>query len=230
VADKESRVVLLTGASGGLGEPLAEDLLAHGFVVAGVARSMKSSPRTDRFLPIEADLVATDGARDAVRSAIERAGRIDALVHALGGFAGGEDVAHTDDATWHRMIDLNLWAAFSVFREVLPRFLEAKRGRIVAIGSRVAVEPRAGLSAYGISKAGLVALVRTAALEVAGAGVTVNAILPSVIDTPQNRSMDPGADTSGWVKPSSIASCVRWLLSDGAADVNGAAIPMYGGA
>src|SRR5205807_1652610 len=83
-------------------------------------------------------------------------------------------------------------------------------------------EPQAGLSAYGASKAALIALVKTVALEVAGTGVTANAILPSIIDTAQNRAMDPSADTTGWVKPASIASLARWLLSEEATSVNGA--------
>jgi NAD(P)-dependent dehydrogenase (short-subunit alcohol dehydrogenase family) len=230
MADGSQRVVLVTGASGGLGAPLVADLLAHGFIVAGAARSLKTLPKRDGFFPIEADLLRPEGPREAVERTLAATGRIDALVHALGGFAGGENVEKTDDATWQRMMDLNLGAAFRVFREVLPQFRQRGHGRLVAIGSRAAVEPQPTLSAYSVSKAGLVALVRTIALEVAGTDVTANVVLPSTIDTPSNRASDPRADTSGWVTPTSIASLVRWLISDDAKDVNGAVVPIYGGA
>jgi NAD(P)-dependent dehydrogenase (short-subunit alcohol dehydrogenase family) len=225
-----SRVVLLTGASGGLGEPLAADLIEHGFVVVGVARSLKRAAGGG-FVPLEADLTAEGAAKDVVARAVEKAGAIDAVVHALGGFAGGTPIEETDLATWRKMIDLNLGAAFALLREVVPVLKKRGRGgRIVAIGSRTGVEPAAGLSAYGVSKAGLVALVRTVALEVAASGITANVILPSVIDTPQNRAADPGANPAAWVTPGAIASLVRWLISEEARDVNGAALPMYGGA
>jgi NAD(P)-dependent dehydrogenase (short-subunit alcohol dehydrogenase family) len=113
-------------------------------------------------------------------------------------------------------------------RAALPALLAAGRGRIVAVGSKTAIEPVATLSAYGVSKAGLVALVRTLALELKGTGITANAVLPSVIDTPANRAADPGADFSKWVAPESIAKLILWLASDAAADVNGAIIPIYG--
>jgi NAD(P)-dependent dehydrogenase (short-subunit alcohol dehydrogenase family) len=126
------------------------------------------------------------------------------------------------------MLDLNLNSAFYIMRAALPVLVAAGRGRIVAVGSKTAVEPVAKLSAYGVSKAGLVALVRTIALELRGTGVTANAVLPSVIDTPANRAADPSADFSRWVAPESIAGLILWLASSAAADVNGAVIPIYG--
>lgn len=159
---------------------------------------------------------------------VEEAGPIDALVHLLGGFDGGEPVARTDDAVWNRMMTLNLNAAFYMFRAVLPGMLSAGRGRIVAIGSRTGVEPSANLSAYGVSKAGVIALVRTIALETKNTGVTANVVLPSTIDTPGNRKAMPDADYSRWVKPESIAKLLVWLASEDSADVNGAVIPIYG--
>ncbi len=106
--------------------------------------------------------------------------------------------------------------------------LAAGRGRILAVGSRTGVEPVATLSAYGASKAALIALVRTIAAEVRDSGATANVVLPSVIDTPANRASNPGADFSRWVQPDSIAALLLWLASDAAANINGAAIPIYG--
>jgi NAD(P)-dependent dehydrogenase (short-subunit alcohol dehydrogenase family) len=115
-----------------------------------------------------------------------------------------------------------------MFRAVLPGMVKAGHGRIVAVGSRAAVEPLASFAAYSVSKAALVTLVKTVALEVKDAGVTANVILPSVIDTPVNRAAMPSADVSKWVTPQSIAGLLVWLASDASHDVNGAAIPIYG--
>jgi NAD(P)-dependent dehydrogenase (short-subunit alcohol dehydrogenase family) len=223
-----NRVILITGASGGLGSAVTKAFLDAGATVAGVFRSGAPSVIHELFLPIHADLTAPAEAASAVDRARSQAGRLDALIHLVGGFAGGQTVAATDDATWQRMLDMNLNSAFYAMRAALPALLAAGRGRIVAVGSKTAIEPVATLSAYGVSKAGLVALVRTLALELKGTGITANAVLPSVIDTPANRAADPGADFSKWVAPESIAKLILWLASDAAADVNGAIIPIYG--
>ena len=153
---------------------------------------------------------------------------VDVLVHLMGGFAGGKLVQATDDETWDRMMNLNLRSAFYMIRAVLPGMIERKRGRIVAVGSRTGAEPAAMLSAYGASKAALISLIQTVALEEKRNGITANIVLPSVIDTPANRSAMPSADYSNWVRPESIAKLLAWLASEEASDVNGAAIPIYG--
>jgi NAD(P)-dependent dehydrogenase (short-subunit alcohol dehydrogenase family) len=126
------------------------------------------------------------------------------------------------------MLDLNLRSAQLMFRAVLPSMIKAGKGRIVAVGARAALEPIANFAAYSVSKAALVALVKTVALEVKDAGITANVVLPSVIDTPANRAAMPSADASKWVTPESIAGLLIWLTSDAARDVSGAAIPIYG--
>jgi NAD(P)-dependent dehydrogenase (short-subunit alcohol dehydrogenase family) len=222
------RVILITGANGGLGSAVSQAFLDAGATVAGVYLPGPPPVSHARFISIHADLTVPGQAARAVEQARSQAGRIDALVHLVGGFAGGQPIAETDDATWKRMLDMNLNSAFYAMRAVLPVLQTAGRGRIVAVGSRTAVEPAANLSAYGVSKAALVALVRTAALELKGTAITANAVLPSVIDTPANRAANPGADYSHWVAPASIANLILWLASDAAADVNGAVIPIYG--
>ncbi len=224
------RVVLITGANGGLGSAVTKEFLDAGATVVGVFRDGPQPPEHPRLMPIEADLTAPGEAARIVGSVVAQACRPDTLVHLVGGFAGGQQVSATDDATWKLMLDLNLNSAFYTIRAIMPTLLATGRGRIVAIGSRTAVEPAAGLSAYGVSKAALVALIRTLALELKGTGATANAVLPSVIDTLGNRAANPNADPSKWVAPESIARLIRWLVSSAAADVNGAVIPIYGAA
>jgi NAD(P)-dependent dehydrogenase (short-subunit alcohol dehydrogenase family) len=229
MGELDDRVVLITGVTGGLGGAVARAFLDAGAAVAGVSRTEAPVAFAGpRYFPLAADLSTPDGAASAVRRAVEAAGRIDALVHLVGGFAGGQPVAQTTDGAWRSMLDLNLNAAFYTMRAVLPHLLAAGRGRIVAVGSRTGVEPAAGLSAYGASKAALIALVRTIAAEVRDTGITANVVLPSVIDTPANRAASPGADASKWVKPESIARLLVWLASGAAAEINGAVIPIYG--
>jgi NAD(P)-dependent dehydrogenase (short-subunit alcohol dehydrogenase family) len=224
------RVVLITGANGGLGQAVTRAFLNAGAVVAGVARSWTAQQPSEGLQFLEHDVTSPHGARRAVEEALARNRRLDIVLHLVGGFAGGQPVHQTEDETWRQMMDLNLHSAFYLFRAALPHLLEARRGRLIAIGSRTGAHPVRGLSAYGVSKAALLALVRTLALEVRGTGVTANIVLPSVIDTPANRAANPGADYSKWVTPESIAGLLLWLASDAAADVNGAAIPIYGGA
>jgi NAD(P)-dependent dehydrogenase (short-subunit alcohol dehydrogenase family) len=225
------RVVLITGASGGLGTAVTRAFLTAGASVIGVARSLEAAPNLGPcFMPQPGDLSLPAGAEETVAAAFARTGRIDCLVHLMGGFAGGQPVAQTTDETWTRMMDTNLNSAFRVARAVLPKMLAAGYGRMVTVGSRTAVEPAAGLSAYAVAKAGLVALTRTIAAEVKGTGVTANIILPSVIDTPSNRAANATGDHAAWVKPESIGELILWLASIEAADVNGAVIPIYGSA
>jgi NAD(P)-dependent dehydrogenase (short-subunit alcohol dehydrogenase family) len=126
------------------------------------------------------------------------------------------------------MMTLNLRAAFCAMRAVLKPMTAAKYGRIVAVGSRAAVEPTPNFAAYSVSKAGLVALVKNVAAEGRDSGITANVVLPSTIDTPLNRKSMPQSDFSRWVKPESIAKTLVWLASEASGDVSGAVIPIYG--
>ena len=223
------KLVLITGATGGLGSWVTQAFLDAGATVAGVSRSIRDSDFPGpRFHAIPAELSTGDAARAAVEETLRRLERIDALVHLVGGFAGGTSVAETSDETFDRMMDLNLRSAFFTTRAVVPHMRERGSGRLLAIGSRAAVDPRAGLCAYNASKAALVALMRTLAFENKDRDITSNVILPGAMDTPQNRAAQPAADHSRWVPPSRVADLLVWLASPEAASVNGAVIPMYG--
>jgi len=184
-------------------------------------------PENMPFTMLSADLTTTEGCNGMVEEALKQ-GPIDALVHLVGGYTGGTPLSDTTDSAWDRMLNLNLRSAFLAIRAVLKPMLAAQRGRIVAIGSRAAVEPSPNSAAYAVSKAGLVALVKNVAAESTGTGVTANIVLASTIDTPPNRKAMPKADFSKWVTPESIAKLLVWLASDESADVNGAVIPIYG--
>jgi NAD(P)-dependent dehydrogenase (short-subunit alcohol dehydrogenase family) len=134
----------------------------------------------------------------------------------------------TDDMTFQCMFDLNLNCVFHMLQAAIPPLRNTGNGRIIAIGSRAALEPGAGVGAYSASKAAMVSLIRTVALENKDAGLTANVILPGTIDTPANRKAIPNAVVSRWVQPSSIADLVLWLASEAGKDVNGSVIPVYG--
>ena len=226
---ENNRVVLVAGAKGGLGSFVTAAFLEAGDTVVGSSQAIQASDfASPRFVPMPADLTNAASVQQLVESAAQRFQRIDVLIHVMGGFAGGQPISETDDATWDLMMDLNLRAAFRVFRAVLRHMRTARSGRIVAIGGRVAVEPAPNLSAYNASKAGLVSLVRTAALENKELGITANAILPGTMDTDGNRKADPRADPSRWVPPKKVADLAVFLASDAASQITGAAIPVYG--
>ena len=225
----ENKVALITGAKGGLGTSVTQAFLAAGATVAGSSRSIQASdfPHPG-FTPMPAELSSADAARALADGVAARFGRIDILVHVVGGFAGGKPVAETDDATLERMLDLNLRSVFHVARAVIPHMRRQGGGRIVAVGSRAAVEPQALVGAYSASKAAMVSLVHTLALENQDLGITVNAVLPGTMDTPQNRAGEPGADFSKWVPTEKVASTILWLASDAGSHVSGSAVPVYG--
>jgi NAD(P)-dependent dehydrogenase (short-subunit alcohol dehydrogenase family) len=161
----------------------------------------------------------------AVADTVKQAGRIDGVINLVGGFVSGTAV-DTDAAQWEKMLSLNVTSAFLLSRAVIPHMTARRRGRLVHIAARVALEPFPGAAAYLVAKSALVSLIRVLALELEGAGVTVNGILPGTIDTTANRGSMPNADRSTWVKPESIAQLLVWLMSDDTAAINGALIPV----
>jgi NAD(P)-dependent dehydrogenase (short-subunit alcohol dehydrogenase family) len=224
-----NKTALVTGANGGLGTHVTKALLDAGFTVVGLSpRIQQSDFNHANFIALPASLSNLDAAKKAVDTVITRSGKIDVLAHLVGGFAGGKTIAETDDATWQRMFDANLNSTFHILRAVIPEMRKTGEGRIVAIASRAAEAPGPRVGAYSASKAALVSLIKTVALENKDAGITANVILPGTMDTPANRKDMPGADVSQWVQPSSVASLIVWLASDAGKDVTGAAIPVYG--
>jgi NAD(P)-dependent dehydrogenase (short-subunit alcohol dehydrogenase family) len=224
------KVVLVTGATGGLGSHVTQTLLDAGATVIGTSRSIKQTDfNSPLFTAIPAEITTAEGAQAVVEQLLTKFSKLDVLVHLVGAFEGGKPISEIDDATFHRMFDVNVASVFHMLRASIIPLRRSGAGRIVAIGSRAAVDPGPGVGAYSASKAAMVSLIRTAAAENKDAGMTANAILPGTMDTPANRSAMPGADFSKWVKPSSVASLIVWLAGEAGKDVNGAAIPVYGG-
>jgi NAD(P)-dependent dehydrogenase (short-subunit alcohol dehydrogenase family) len=218
----EGKVAIVTGAKGGLGSFVTTAYLEAGARVIGVSRSIKDSDFDHpSFTALAAELSSGDAARQVTASALERFGRIDILAHVMGGFAGGQSVAETDDATFEKMLALNYRAAFYMARAVLPSMREQRAGRIVAVASRQAAEPAAMTGAYSASKAALVALIKTIALENKDSGISANTVLPGTMETPGNTG-------SQLVNPAQVAAMLVHLASDSASQITGAAIPIYG--
>jgi len=225
----EGKVVLVTGANGGLGTYVTQAFLDAGAIVIGSSRKIQQSDfSSPHFTALPAEISSRAGAKSLVDQLVARFGRLDVLAHTVGGFAGGQSIADTDDATFQQMLDMNLNSVFHILRATIPVLRRTGNGRIIAIGSRQALEPGAGVGAYSASKAAMVSLIKTVALENKDAGLTANVILPGTMDTPANRKTMPSADFSKWVRPSTVASLMTWLASDAGKDVNGAAIPVYG--
>jgi NAD(P)-dependent dehydrogenase (short-subunit alcohol dehydrogenase family) len=225
----QNKIALVTGASGGLGTPVTTALLEAGATVVGVSKTIRQNDfQHAAFVALATDISDSQAAQKSVDEIVARFGRIDILAHLVGGFAGGKPIAETDDATFRSMLDLNLHSAFNMLRAVIPHMRRAKAGRIIAIGSRAAEDPGPGVGAYSASKAALVSLIRTVALENKDLPITANVILPGTMDTPANRTAMPKADTSKWVQPARVAGLIVWLASEAGKDVNGAAIPVYG--
>jgi NAD(P)-dependent dehydrogenase (short-subunit alcohol dehydrogenase family) len=224
-----ARIALVTGASGGLGTHVTKALLDAGFMTIGLAPRIKSSDFDHpHFTALPASLDSLDAARKSAETVIAHFGKSDVLAHLVGGFAGGNSVADTDDATFQRMFQTNVNTAFNILRAVIPHMRSAGSGRIIAIGSRAAESPGATVGAYSASKAAIGSLIRTVAIENKDAGIAANVILPGTIDTPANRKDMPGADVSQWVQPDAVASLIVWLAGDAGKEVTGAAIPVYG--
>ena len=226
----KGKVILVTGADGGLGTYVTQAFLDAGATVVGTSRKIQQSDfNSPNFVAISAEISSREGAKVLVDQAVARFGKLDVLAHTVGGFSGGQSIAETDDATFQRMFDLNLDSVFHLVRAAVPELRKTGNGRIIAIGSRAALEPGANVGAYSASKAAMVSLLKTVALENKDAGLTANVILPGTMDTPANRKAMPNADFSKWVRPAAVAGLITWLAGDAGKDVNGAAIPIYGG-
>ena len=221
------KVIVITGASGTLGKVVAETALARGARLAGVDHASSHMPATDNRLELGGvDLSDAEAAKTAIDAVAAHFGRIDALVNIAGGFAF-EAVAEGDPKTWERMYALNVLTALNASRAALTHLAVSGAGRIVNIGAMGALQAGSGMGAYAASKAGVHRLTEALAAEWKGR-ITVNAVLPSIIDTPANRASMPRADFGKWVTPQELAEVILFLISDAASAITGALLPVSG--
>jgi NAD(P)-dependent dehydrogenase (short-subunit alcohol dehydrogenase family) len=221
------KVVVVTGASGALGKVVAEVALARGARVAGIDHAPSQIPATpDRIELGGVDLSDPGQAKKAIDAAAAHFGRLDALINIAGGFAF-EAIVEGDPKTWQRMYALNVLTALNASQSAIPHLQASNAGRIVNIGAMGALQAGAGMGAYAASKAGVHRLTEALAAEWKGR-ITVNAVLPSTIDTPANRASMPKADFKKWVTAEELAEVILFLASDAASAVTGALLPVSG--
>lgn len=223
MSDYTGRTVVLTGASGALGAGLAAAFTSTGADLIGVDRAMPDARATVDGVRYETADLTDDGQVGALFDAI---GAPWAVVHTVGGFAPRTPLAALDPGELTRQLSLNLLTAAVVTKHALRVMQPVGTGRIVHTASRAATASSGSGFTYSVSKLGVLHLVRMAAEEVAGTGITVNSVVPSIIDTPANRAAMPGADYDSWPKIPDIAHAYLFLASPSAALVNGAAMPV----
>jgi NAD(P)-dependent dehydrogenase (short-subunit alcohol dehydrogenase family) len=232
----DSRVVIVTGAAGNLGRATAAAMRVAGaqtvLVDAREADIREAHPAAAgdpaQLVCGDTDLTDEAAAGAVVAKARERFGRVDVLVNTVGGFRGGKAVQEEALATWDLMMSLNLRTTLLTCRAALPGFIDQGSGAIVNVAAGAALATPAGLAAYSASKSAVIRLTEALAAEGKAHGVRANAVLPSTIDTPQNRSAMPKADFSKWVAPEAIADVIVFLVSDAARAVTGVALPVFG--
>jgi len=223
----DGKVVVVTGASGALGKVVAEMALARGAKVAGVDHAASRIPATGNRIELGGvDLSDAAQAKKAIDAAAAQFGRLDALINIAGAFAF-ETVADGDPKTWQRMYAINLLTALNASRSALPHLAASASARIVNVGAMAALQAGAGMGPYAASKAGVHRLTEALAAEWKGK-ITVNAVLPSIIDTAANRASMPKGDFSKWVTPHELAEVILFLVSDAASAVTGALLPVSG--
>ncbi len=223
----DGKVVIVTGASGALGGVVAEAALARGARVAGIDHAASQIPATANRIELGGiDLSDATEAKKAIDAVISHFGRLDALINIAGGFAF-EAVAEGDPRTWQHMYALNVLTALNASRAAIPHLAASASARIVNIGAIGALQAGAGMGPYAASKAGVHRLTEALAAEWKGR-ITVNAVLPSIIDTSANRASMPKADFGKWVTPQELAEVILFLTSDAASAVTGALLPVSG--
>ncbi|PPQ18155.1 NAD-dependent oxidoreductase [Bradyrhizobium sp. AC87j1] len=223
----QDKVLIVTGAHGALGKVVAEIARSRGARVAGIDHAPSQIPATPESIEIGGvDLSDAAQAKTAVDAAAKHFGRLDALINIAGGFAY-ETVDDGDVKTWQRMYALNVLTALNTSRAALPHLAASRAGRIVNIGAMGALQAGSGMGPYAASKAGVHRLTEALASEWKGK-VTVNAVLPSIIDTTANRADMPKADFSKWVTPQELTEVILFLASEAASGITGALIPVGG--
>jgi NAD(P)-dependent dehydrogenase (short-subunit alcohol dehydrogenase family) len=234
----KDKVAIVTGTTGALGRVVAKILLENGAHVVSTYRTEATQQELTTFLGelktnvtgVEVDVTNEKSVQNLFQKTIEKHGRIDILLNIVGAYVGGDDISNTKESDWDFMMNVNLKSAFLCSKTALGYMIKQNYGKIVSVAARPAVEKRWRIKngAYTVSKAGVVVLTEIMAEEVKKYNINVNCVMPSTIDTPDNRRNFPDADFSKWVKPDDIAKVILFLVSDDSKLISGASIPVYG--
>jgi NAD(P)-dependent dehydrogenase (short-subunit alcohol dehydrogenase family) len=230
--------VLVAGGTGALGRAVTRAFLDEGATVIVTYRTpqefaaltQQSAHQAARLQGVLADVTDDTAALALVEGIVQSHGRLDALVNAVGGYAGGAPLWQLDAAAFDHMLALNLRSGYALARAAVPVMRERGNGAIVNVAAKAGVQPSGQAAVYSASKAAALALMEALAAEVAGTGIRVNSVLPSIIDTEANRRAMPNADFARWPSAEDIARVVLFLCSNDARVIHGAAIPVYGSA
>ena len=231
--DFNMQTVLITGASGNLGRAVAHAFARQDANLVLLDRKMESlesvfGPAGTQRLYLPTDLLDPKQVQTAVTAAVAQFGRIDILCNIAGGFRMGSLVHETSDADWDFLIDINARSMLQMVRAVVPGMLAGGSGKIINVGANAAQKGIAQMGAYCASKDAVIRLTEAMAAELRQSNINVNCVLPSIIDTPENRSAMPAADASRWVAPEALADVITFLASDAARAIYGASIPVTG--
>jgi len=229
----KNKVVLITGASGNLGQAVATAFADAGGRLALVGLHQDALERSfgpsnaDRLL-VAADLTTQAGARTAVETTMAQWGRVDVLCNLAGGFRMGPAVHETPVDDWDFLFAVNLRSAVHMMEATVPTMLAQQRGSIVNVGAHAATRGVAGMGAYTASKSALARVTEAASAELKERGINVNCVLPTIIDTAENRAAMPDADPARWVAPGDLAAAIVFLASEQARAIHGASLPVTG--
>jgi len=224
----DNRTVIVTGASGNLGRAVAGAFADLGASLALLDVKRGSLQDSGKQVFLQTDLLDQGSVRSAAGQVLERFGRIDVLCNVAGAFRMGAPVHETRDADWDFLFGVNARSVLNTSRAVVPVMLKAGGGKIVNIGAYAAQHGAAAMGAYVASKSAVIRLTETLAAELRDKNINVNCVLPTIIDTPENRAAMPDADPRRWVAPQDLAAVIVFLASDAARAIHGAALPVTG--
>lgn len=225
------RVVLITGASGNLGAAVAQAFAREGARLALADRDaarLAELAAAHRAFTHAADVTDAAAVSALVAAAQTHYGRIDVLVNLVGTYRGGKAIQDADPGEWDLLMNVNARSVWLMCRAVVPVMLAQGGGKIVSVAARAGLQASRASAAYAASKAAVMRITESVSLDVRDARINVNCVLPSTIDTPQNRETMPKADPAKWVTPEDVAEAIRFLASDAAKGIHGAAIAVYG--
>ena len=229
----KDQTVMVTGAAGNLGQALATAFAQQGarLVLLGrqadAIRTVFGAEGPDR-LYLSTDLLDPQQVSAALNTAVNRFGRVDVLCNLAGGFRMGQAVHQTEDSSWDFLVDINVRTLLNMARAVVPHMIECGGGKIVNVGAFAAQKGVAGMGAYCAAKSSVIRLTESMAAELREKHINVNCVLPTTMDTPENRAAMPDADPSRWVAPKDLANVIVFLASPAAQAIHGVALPVTG--